>query len=100
MTIARRLIILLAVPLLILVGLGIFVRVQLNRIEVGAGSWPRPRSGVSRRWATSPGASPRLRVNVRSYLLADDKAEQAGQRRSLTRTRRSWPACSTSTPTP
>ena len=34
MTIAKRLIVLLAVPLLILIGLGVFIPTQLARIEV------------------------------------------------------------------
>lgn len=77
MTIGKRLIILLAVPLLILVGLGIFIRTQLASIE-GHTRFLAETQVVSlavlgniARQATE------LRVEVRSYLLVDDQAARA-----------------------
>jgi hypothetical protein len=70
MTIAKRLIILLGVPLVALLGLGVFIRIQLARIE------ERGRFAAEFRivaFATLGNLSrgfAELRVNVRSYLLA------------------------------
>ena len=77
MTIARRLTLLLTVPLVVLVGLGFYVVTQLEKIEtksrfvaedqieslVALGNISRSVSG--------------MRVNLRDYLLADDKTVQA-----------------------
>lgn len=75
MTIAKRMLILLAVPLLVLVGLGIFVRMQLARIEVHSRFMAESQivslavlGNISRSFTE-------LRVNVRSYLLSTDKAD-------------------------
>jgi len=57
MTIAKRLMILLAVPLLILVALGFFVRTQLARIEVQSRFLAETQIGSLAVLATSPGAS-------------------------------------------
>src|SRR5215470_5452808 len=77
MTIARRLMILLAVPLLALLGLGVFTRMQLSRIEergkfVADTQIPSLAllGNLSRTFAE-------LRVNVRSDLLVTNHAEQA-----------------------
>ena len=74
MTIAKRLIILLAVPLVALVGLGLFIRSQLAEIEsrsrfVSESQIPSLAvlGNLSRSFAE-------LRVNVRSYLLATNEA--------------------------
>ncbi len=77
MTIAKRLIILLAVPLVALLGLGVFTRFQLSRIEeqsrfVAEAQIPTLAAlgNLSRNIAE-------LRVHVRSHLLATNRAEQA-----------------------
>src|SRR5215813_1006359 len=77
MTIAKRLIILLAVPLLILVGLEVFTLFELSRIET------RSRFVAESRIAAiaTVGALSRnfteLRVDVRSYILASNQAQRA-----------------------
>ena len=80
MTIAKRLIILLAVPLVALLALGIFTRVELSRIEERARFVAVSQIGslavlgnVSRSFAE-------LRVNVRSYVLATNAAQRASAR--------------------
>src|ERR1700752_3602254 len=76
MTIAKRLILLLAVPLLALVGLGVFTRLQLTTIEtrsrfVGELQIPRLASlgNISRTFAE-------LRLHVRNHVLATSEAER------------------------
>ena len=77
MTIAKRLSILLAVPLLALLGLGVFNRVELSKIEersrfVAESQVPSIATigDMSQNFAE-------LRVNVRSYLLATNQADRA-----------------------
>ena len=76
MTIARGLIILLATPLLALFGLGFFATNQLARIESHSQFMTLRAEGLSalgdilRCYAES-------RISVRTYLLAEDNAEQA-----------------------
>lgn len=76
MTIARRLMILLAVPLLMLVALGVFVRSQLAGIEARS----RFVSEVQIHSVAVVGNISRsfteMRVNVRSYLLTRNPAHQ------------------------
>lgn len=75
MTIAKRLAVLVAVPLLVLIGLGIFVRVQSAEIEANSRivkSEVRSNAvlgNISRSLAE-------LRINVRSYLLHTDQAQK------------------------
>ena len=76
MTIAKRLVILLAVPLVALVSLGVFTRLQLSKIEersrfVAENQIPSLAvlGDLSRSFAE-------LRVAVRSHLLATNQAEQ------------------------
>ena len=80
MTIARRLILLLTVPVLILIGLGIFVGVQLNRIEVRNRFVTETQIGSLEALGKISRSFTELRVNVRSYLLVADKAEQTRAR--------------------
>ncbi len=77
MTIAKRLVLLLAIPLLALVGMGIFTRVHLSEIEsrsrfVAETQIPSLAAlgNISRTFLE-------LRVNVRNCLLATNQAEQA-----------------------
>ena len=80
MTIARRLILLLTVPVLILIGLGIFVGVQLNRIEVRNRFVAETQIGSLAALGKISRSFTELRVNVRSYLLVADEAEQTRAR--------------------
>ena len=80
MTIARRLILLLTVPILILIGLGIFVEVQLNRIEVRNRFVTETQIGSLEALGKISRSFTELRVNVRSYLLVADKTEQSRAR--------------------
>ena len=80
MTIAKRLIILLGVPLVALLGLGLFTRLQLSRIEARSRFVAESRivalatlGNLSRHFAE-------LRVNIRSYLLATDDATRKSAR--------------------
>ena len=59
MTIARRLLILVAVPLLVLGGLGLFVHRQLESIEARSRFVAENQIGSLARSATSRGPSPR-----------------------------------------
>jgi len=77
MTIARRLLVLLTVPLLVLVGIGVFGRIQMATIEEQTRFLTEKQihslallGNVSRSLAE-------LRVHLRSYLLTEDKAELA-----------------------
>jgi two-component system sensor histidine kinase/response regulator len=80
MTIAKRLIILLAVPLVALLGLGIFTRLQLSKIEARSRFVTESRvqalatlGNLSRRFAE-------LRVDVRSHLLATNASQRTAAR--------------------
>ncbi len=80
MTIARRLIILLAVPLLILVGIGVFTRQQLARIEERARFVTESRVVALARLGDISRSFAEMRVNVRRFLLAADGSAQAKAR--------------------
>ena len=70
MTIAKRLILLLAVPLLILFGIGIFTRQQLARIEERARFVSESRVVALARLGDISRTFTELRVHLRSHLLA------------------------------
>src|ERR1035438_8932984 len=79
MTIAKRLIILLAVPLVALLGLGVFTRLQLSKVEDRSQFVARTQipslaalGNVSRHFEE-------LRVDIRNCLLSTD---QEGQRKA------------------
>src|SRR5262249_22872258 len=76
MTIGKRLIILLAVPLLILVGLGIFSRMQLASIEEHTKFLAQTQIGSLATLGNISRATAELRVSLRNYLLAKEKSEQ------------------------
>ena len=76
MTIARRLTFLVALPLLVLIGLGIYNRFHLAQIETASRFVAETQiasvatlGNISRRLAE-------LRVNVRGYQLKVDRAER------------------------
>ena len=85
MTIAKRLVLLLAVPLLALVGLGVFTRLQLTTIETRSrfvADLQIPSlaalGNISRTFAE-------LRVQVRNHVLATSEAERASVRSTFER---------------
>src|SRR5262245_57680651 len=75
MTIAKRLIILLAVPLLALAGLGIFTRLELSRLEARSRFVESRIVALATLGNLSRGFS-ELRVNVRSYVLATTDSQR------------------------
>ena len=80
MTIAKRLIILLAVPLLILLGIGIFTRQQLANIEERTRFVADSRVVALARLGDISRSLTELRVNVRSHLLATNVAGRTSAR--------------------
>ena len=80
MTIGKRLIVLLAVPLVGLLALGILARIQLSKIEDRSRFVADSQlasvavlGNISRRFAE-------IRVNLRSFLLSDDQSHRAAAR--------------------
>jgi two-component system, sensor histidine kinase and response regulator len=77
MTFSKRLIVLLTVPLLTLIALGVFVQVEISRVE----TLSRSVLDLQVQSVAALGATLRhfaeARVNIRTYLLAQDAAEQA-----------------------
>src|SRR4249919_3590654 len=80
MTIARRLTILLMVPLAALVGLGVFTRLQLSTIEERSRFVAESRIVALATLGNLSRSFAELRVNVRSHLLATDDAQRAAAR--------------------
>src|SRR4026208_196588 len=80
MTIARRLLILLAVPLVALLGLGVFTRMQLSKIEERSRFVAESRVTALATVGNLSRSFAELRVNVRSYLLVTHQAQRAGIR--------------------
>ncbi len=72
MTIAKRLIVLLAVPILALVGLGVFTRLQLRAIEEHSRFVAESRIVALATLGNLSRTFEELRVNMRSELLASD----------------------------
>ena len=81
MTIAKRLIILLTVPLAALVGLGIFTRLQLEHIEERSRFVAESRIVALATLGNLSRSFAELRVNLRSHLLATTDAQRAAARR-------------------
>ena len=81
MTIAKRLIILLTVPLAALVGLGIFTRLQLEHIEARSRFVAESRIVALATLGNLSRSFAELRVNLRSHLLATTDAQRAAARR-------------------
>jgi two-component system, sensor histidine kinase and response regulator len=80
MTIAKRMLILLTVPLLALAGLGVFTRIQLVKIEFRSRFVAENQIGCLATLGNISRSFSELRVNVRSYLLATNPTEQAKAR--------------------
>jgi signal transduction histidine kinase/DNA-binding response OmpR family regulator/HPt (histidine-containing phosphotransfer) domain-containing protein len=79
-TIATRLIALLAVPLVALAGLGVFTRLQLAQIEAQSRFVAESRIAALATLGNLSRSSAEMRVNVRSYLLARTDAQRANAR--------------------
>ncbi len=77
MTIARRLIVLAAVPLIALVGLGVFTRIQLDRIEGRSRFVAESRIAAIATVGNLSRSFAELRVHMRNHLLAADAAQRA-----------------------
>lgn len=77
MTIARRLIILLSVPLLVLFALGVFTNLQLAEIEKRTEFVAVTQVGSLAALGNISRSYTEMRVNVRSYLLTENPTEQA-----------------------
>ena len=83
MTIAKRLIILLAVPLLVLVGLGIFVSVQLTSIESRSRFISQEQIPSLAVMGNISRSFTEMRVNIRRFLMTQDPTEQARARKAI-----------------
>jgi len=97
MTIAKRLIVLLAVPLAALVGLGVFTRYQLAKIEERSRFVAESRIVALATLGNLSRGFAELRVNVRSYLLATNDTQRTAARaafdedeRNVTRLRQDY----------
>ena len=77
MTIGKRLLILVTVPLLALLGLGVFTRLRLAQIEASSRFVVESRIVALAALANLSRSFAELRVNVRSHLLAVDDAQRA-----------------------
>ena len=72
MTIARRLILLLAIPLLVLLGLGVYVVVQLRGLEKQSRFLAELQTPSLAGLGNISRSLAELRVGIRSFVLADD----------------------------
>jgi signal transduction histidine kinase/DNA-binding response OmpR family regulator/HPt (histidine-containing phosphotransfer) domain-containing protein/HAMP domain-containing protein len=80
MTIAKRLILLLAVPLAALLGLGVFTRVQLAGVEARSRFVAESQIVALATLGNLSRGFAELRVNLRSHLLATSDAQRAEAR--------------------
>src|SRR5271165_7025428 len=91
MTIARRLMFLMAVPLLVLAGLGLFASLQLARIETRSRFVSETQIGSLAALGNITRIFAELRVNLRSYLLSSEPAELDKTRAAFRENRASFP---------
>src|SRR4051794_23125718 len=80
MTIAKRLILLLAVPLLALLAVGVFTRLELARVETGTRFVAESRIAAMATIGNLSRSFVELRMDVRNYLLATNQTERASAR--------------------
>src|SRR5262245_28340487 len=80
MTIAKRLVILLAVPLLILLGLEVFTWFELSRIESRSGFVAQSRIEAVATLGSLTRSFTELRVDVRDYVQATNQNQRAQAR--------------------
>jgi signal transduction histidine kinase/DNA-binding response OmpR family regulator/HPt (histidine-containing phosphotransfer) domain-containing protein/CHASE3 domain sensor protein len=83
MTIARRLVLLLAVPLVVLLGLGVLTRVQLSKIEARSRFVAGDQIGSLAALGHVTRSFGELRVLVRSHLLGAGDADRAEARKEF-----------------
>ncbi|HRZ38163.1 MAG TPA: PAS domain S-box protein, partial [Candidatus Paceibacterota bacterium] len=81
MTIAKRLIILLAVPLVALLGLGLFTRLELATVEERSRFVAESRIVALATLGSLSRSYAELRVHASSYLLATDDAQRTNARK-------------------
>jgi methyl-accepting chemotaxis protein len=77
MTIAHRLTLLLALPIVVLIGLGVFVANRFDRIALQSRFVAGTQIASVIQLATISRSVTALRVDIRNYLLAEDKGAQA-----------------------
>ncbi len=80
MTIARRLMVLAAVPLVALLGLGVFIRIHLAGLEGNSRLVARKQIPSLAAIGNITRAFSEMRVSVRNHLLATDAAQRAAAR--------------------
>jgi len=80
LTIAKRLLLLLAVPLLALLAFGIFMRIELGRLETGFRFAAETQVESLAVLGNLSRGIAEMRVNVRSYLIDGQPAKQAESR--------------------
>src|SRR6185295_6118034 len=80
MTIGKRLLLLLAVPLIALIGFGVFARIQLSRIEERSRFVSESQLAAVAVLGNISRSFAEIRVNLRSFLLAADGRQRAEAR--------------------
>ncbi len=80
MTIAQRLIVLLATPLVALLGLGVYTRLQLAKVEDRSSFVSRTRIEALATLGDLSRSFAELRVNMRGFMLASDDAQRGTAR--------------------
>ncbi|MGV3531543.1 MAG: response regulator [Chthoniobacteraceae bacterium] len=85
MTIARRLAFLIALPLIALLGLGLFTRLELGAIEERSRFVAESRIGAMATIGNLSRSFQEMRLDVRSYVLATDGVQRAAARGSFDR---------------
>src|SRR5215813_10606506 len=83
MTIAKRLVISLAVPLLILLGLEVFTLFELSRIESRSRFVAESRIEALATLGSLTRSFTELRVGVRDYVLATNQTQRASAREAF-----------------
>src|SRR5580765_4332419 len=77
MTIGKRLLLLLAVPLIALLGFGIFARIQLSRIEERSRFVAESQLAAVAVLGNISRSFAEIRINLRGFLLATDDNQRA-----------------------
>ena len=80
MTIGKRLLLLLAVPLIALLGFGVFARLRLSSIEERSRFVSESQLAAVAVLGNISRSFAEIRINLRSFLLAIDENQRAGAR--------------------
>src|SRR5262249_23542425 len=91
MTIGKRLMVLLAVPLVALLAFGIFARIQLSKIEQHSRFVAESQLASVAALGNISGSFAELRVNLRDLMLAADRRQQAAAAGAFNETERGFP---------